>query len=283
MPKLLKDPFTHFILLGGLLFAGLAWRGDSDSGGRDLIRIDAERVEQLSSAAALLQGRAPARAELEALIEPVIREEIMYREALALGLDDNDDEVRRRLVEKMEYLTQDLADPEAASESELREFFAANPERFRIPASVDFEQIYFSPRQRGERLHGDIASALASLQADGDAAGLGDRTPLSAEFTEAPREQVEVLFGAAMTEALFTMDAGVWAGPFESDFGLHLARLHRRSPARMPSFDEARQQVAEGFAADRRQRANDAVYAEMRARYRILIDWPESAPAPATP
>ena len=125
MSKLLKDPLVHFLLIGAALFAVSAWRGESVSAGRDAIVVTAEQVAQARAAAAVLQGREPTPEELEALVEPTIRDEVMYREALALGLDVNDDEVRRRLIEKMSYLTQDLADPEPSSEEALRQFYDA--------------------------------------------------------------------------------------------------------------------------------------------------------------
>ena len=277
MRSLLKDPLLHFLVLGGALFAVFYWRGDAGEDGRARIRISAEQIVQLRQAATLLNGREPSEKELAALVEPAIRDEIMYREALALGLDVNDDEVRTRLIEKMRYLTEDLADPEPASEDELRAFFDASPERFLIPALVTFDQVYFSPRERGDALETDVAAALAVLTDGGDHAGLGDRTPLQGRFADAPREQVEILFGTALTEAVYTMEPDVWAGPFESDFGLHLVRLVSRSEARQPAFGEVRDAALQQYAEDRRNRANDANYAEIRARYEVIVDWPSSA------
>ncbi|HEY8518781.1 MAG TPA: peptidylprolyl isomerase [Gammaproteobacteria bacterium] len=276
MPKLLKDPLVHFLVLGALLFALSAWRGEVPSvGGGEPIVITAEQVEQVRQAATLLNGRPPTAEELEELIEPTIREEVYYREALALGLDENDDEVRRRLVEKMQYLTTDLADPEPATEEELRAFYEASPERFRRPEAVTFEQRYFSPSTRGDALQGDVEAALEALRGGADPASVGDRTPLRDRYDAAPREQVRVLFGEAMTDALFAAEPGQWVGPFASDFGLHVARVHERTASRIPPYEEIRAEVAETFAADRRERANAEEYARMRARYDVVIEWPE--------
>ena len=277
MRSLLKDPLLHFLVLGGALFAVSYWQGDTGETDSEPIRISAEQVEQLRQSAVLFSGREPSREELAALVEPAIRDELMYREALALGLDVNDDEVRTRLIEKMRYLTEDLADPEPASGEELRAFFDARPDRFLIPALVTFDQLYFSPSERGDTLQADVDAALEALSGGGDPEGFGDSTPLRFEMTDAPREQVQVLFGTALTDAVFTMQAGTWAGPFESDFGLHLVRLVARSDARQPAFDEVRDQVLERYAEDRRNQANDANYAEIRARYEIVVDWPADA------
>jgi hypothetical protein len=280
MRKLIKDPLVHFLAIGLALFAVAAWRGQSVSTGREEIVVTAEQVAQARAAAAVLQGREPTPEELTALIEPTIRDEVMYREALALGLDENDDEVRRRLIEKMSYLTQDLADPQPASEQDLREFYAANPDTFTIPAVVSFDQVFLSPGTRGEQLEADAAAALAALRAGRTPAEVGDRTPLRESYDDAPREQVAVLFGDALADALFGAAPGEWTGPFRSDFGLHLVRLNGRSEARLPGYDEIAARVAEEYASQRRREANERAYREMRARYDVVIEQPPATSAP---
>ena len=212
-------------------------------------------------------------------VEPLVRDEVMYREALALGLDENDDEVRRRLIEKMTYLTQDLADPEPSSEATLREFYEANPDTFTIPALVSFDQVFFSPGTRGDALEADVAAGLAALRAGSTPAEVGDRTPLRESYDDAPREQVAVLFGYELADALFETAAGEWTGPFRSDFGLHVVRLRGRSDARLPPYDEIAARVAEQYGAERRREANERAYREMRARYDIIIEQPAASTA----
>jgi len=208
---------------------------------------------------------------------------VLYREALALGLDENDDEVRTRLIEKMNYLTQDLADPEPSSAEGLRQFYDANPALFTIPSLVSFDQVFFSPGTRGDRLEADATAGLAALRAGRAPADVGDRTPLRESYDDAPREQVAVLFGDALAEALFGAAPGEWTGPFRSDFGLHAVRLRSRSEARLPPYDEIAARVAEEFGAQRRREANERAYRAMRARYDVVIEQPEDAPAAPEP
>jgi hypothetical protein len=282
MSRLIKDPLVHFLLVGAALFGVSAWRGESVTTGRETIVVTAQQVAQARAAATALQGRAPTAEELEALVEPTVRDEVMYREALALGLDVNDDEVRRRLVEKMAYLTQDLADPQPSSEQELREFYESSPELFTIPSLVSFDQVYFSPGTRGAALEADAAAGLAALRAGSSPAEVGDRTPLREAYDDAPREQVAVLFGEQLADALFAAAPGDWTGPFRSDFGLHVVRLRGRSDARLPPYEEIAARVAQEFAAQRRREANERAYQEMRARYEIVIEQPDdAAPEPA--
>ncbi len=275
MTKLLKDPLLHFLLIGALLFAIAAWRGQAVHAGRERIVVSASQVGQVEQAAALLQGRPLTRTELEAAIEPTIRDEVLYREALALKLDRDDDEVRRRLVDKMSYLTQDLADPEPASEAELRGFYARSPARFTTPQLATFDQAFFSEQQRGKSTQADAARGLSELMAGRALADVGDHGPLRGSYDAAPRDQVEVLFGDAVAEALFTRPPGGWIGPFKSDFGWHVVRLRSRTDARLPPYDEIRDRVREAFAADRRRARNEAEYRRMRAHYDVVVEWPD--------
>ena len=283
MLKLIKDPLVHFLAIGAALFALAAWRGDSVTAGRERIVVTGEQVAQARSAGALLQGREPTAEELAELVEPIVRDEVLYRQALALGLDENDDEVRRRLIEKMTYLTQDLADPQPSSDDELRAFYTAFPQRFTIPSLVSFDQVFFSPGSRGAALEADAAAGLAALRAGRATVEVGDRTPLREAYDNAPREQVAVLFGDAMAEALFTAPPGDWSGPFRSDFGLHAVRLRGRSEPRLPPYEEIAARVAEEFGAERRREANERAYQEMRAQYEVVIEAPAEAGADPVP
>jgi hypothetical protein len=272
MPKILKDPLLHFLLIGACLFAISALRQQGESPGR--IVVSADQVEQLRASAELAQGRKLTHEELAALIEPTIRDEVLYREALALGLDVDDDEVRRRLIEKMRYLTEDLADPEPPSEQALRAFYTASPERFEIPERVTFDQVFFSPDVRGDALDGAADEALASLRAGADPGSLGDKLPLDRRFKDAAADQVRILFGPALADAVFAVAPGEWSGPYRSGFGLHLVRVVERTPSRLPPFDEIRDEVARTYGEAKRAERNAAEYARMRAHYDVVIEWP---------
>jgi hypothetical protein len=279
--KFLRDPLLHFLVIGAGLFAVSLWRGEDDA--MERIVIDRAQVERLEVATQRLRGRPSTREELAEVLEPTIRDEVLYREALALGLDVNDDEVRTRLVEKMQYLTENLADPEPPSAEALRTFFDSRPDLFTIPERVTFEQVFFSPQQRGADVEADAAAALEALRSGADPATLGDRTPLQARYDAAARDRFEVLFGETMTQAVFALEPGRWDGPYRSDFGLHLARLIERLPERLPSYEEVRDQVAAVYAQQRRAERNAAEYEKMRARYEVVIEWPAADDSEAAP
>lgn len=273
MLRLPGDPLIHFLAIGAGLFIVLSWLSD-DTDPRQ-ITVSAEQVRAVLQTTLVGDQSTRTRSELEALVQPLIRDEVLYREALALGLDVEDDQVRTRLIEKMRYVSEDLADPEPADESQLREFFAADPARFVVPEAVTFEHVYFSPRQRGDAIAQDAEAALAALRDGRDAMASGDSTPLGEQFEQATRDRLSILFGDAMTDALFAAEPGEWLGPLESDFGLHLVRVVERSSARNREFDEVADEVREAWAADRREQQNAETWARLRERYIVDVEWPE--------
>jgi hypothetical protein len=273
MQKLISDPLVHFLFIGACLFAVLAWF--SDESDPQEIRVSAEAIRAAMLTRLPVQAGGASRADLDALVDSLIRDEVYYREALALGLDVDDDQVRTRLIEKMRYLSEDIADPEPADEAELRDFFDADPTRFALPESVSFDHVFFSPSQRGAEVRAQADSALALLRDGAQAATVGDSSPLGARFERAAAPRLNILFGETMTAAVFAAPVDEWSGPFESDFGLHLVRVTDHSPARQRTFAEARDAVLAAFASDRRERRNEAAWQAMRSRYEVIVDWPE--------
>jgi hypothetical protein len=148
---------------------------------------------------------------------------------------------------------------------------------FTIPPLVTFDQVFFSPNERGDQLEAGAAAGLAALRAGKPPDQVGDHTPLRAAYDDAPRDQIRVLFGDPMADALFTVPPGDWAGPYRSDFGLHLVRLRSRTEARLPPYDEIAARVAEELGAKRRREANEAAYRRLRANYNVIVETPAAA------
>lgn len=266
-----KDPLLHFIVIGGLLFIALTWFGRTPETPEQIV-VTFEDVAEITRAAELLQGRALTDEELAGLVEDAVREEVYYRRALALELDVDDDEVRRRLVEKMQYLTENTADPEPP-EADLEAYFSANPDLFRIPPLVTFDQLFFSPRMRGDSVLTETNAALEALRGGAESDAFGDSTPLDDRFESADPDRVRILFGDALTAAVFAEPIEEWVGPFESDFGWHLVRVIERSEARDPDFAEVEAEVRETYAAFLLERANEAAFDEMRGAFDIRVQW----------
>ncbi len=273
MNRLLRDPLVHFLAIGAALFLFLAARDDGED--TRVIRISADQViRAVRTRMPAADMAALSQAELAELIEPFVRDEVFYREALALGLDVDDDQVRTRLVEKMRYLSENLATPQAPEAAALEAYFAADPGRFAEPESLTFEQVFFSPQQRGEAVTADAQAGLAALADGAEPAVVGDRTPLGNRFELAAADRLQILFGAEMTAAVFAQAPGRWGGPYTSDFGLHLVRVERRQAARQPSYAEVAERVEADYIEAARMARNAAAYEAIAARYAIEIEWP---------
>lgn len=274
MKRWLREPLVHFVALGALLFVLNGVFGDSAADDPS-ITVSEPEIVRLAQLFAAQWQRPPTREELDGLVERQIREEVLYREAVALGLDQNDTIVRRRLVQKLEFLSQDLVDDEG-SESDLRAFFEDNAARFEEPAALTFTHVYFNPDRRGDSLQGDAELALAELRADpdGEPAEFGDTFLLPLSFAQRSQREVAALFGADFAGQLEALQVGEWQGPVASGYGLHLVLLQERVDARIPEFGAVRDKVRTEYRSERRRDADEAMYQRLREQYRIDVAWP---------
>lgn len=275
--RLLRDPLVHFVLLGLVGFGAYSWVGSPDPGRDDAVRISATEIRRLAEGFRLTQGRAPAPDELSALVNAEVRRRVLYREALALGLDENDTVIRQRLIEKMQFLMQDTEVPPEPGEDELRSYLQAHREQFRVPATVSFEQIFFDPRRRGERALSDARSTLAGIANGRTAAAAveGDRYIWRRVTHSLPLSAAEARFGMPFVTALTALPVGEWAGPLRSSSGIHLVKLTGLTDARDPTLEEVRDQVRAGYVKEAMKRLDDQKYRAISNRYRVLIDFPE--------
>jgi hypothetical protein len=269
-----REPLVHFLAMGALLFLLFGAFGDAGPADDEIV-VTPQRVTQLAQRFAMQWQRPPTREELDNLIESYVREEVLYREALAMGLEQDDTVIRRRLVQKLEFLSETLVpDP---SDDTLRAFLGENPERYEVPASYTFQQVYFSPDRRGGRVEDDARAALAALRAGrvGDVESLGDGFLLPRQFTRVSGTEVAGLFGSDFAAALSDLEIGSWQGPVLSGYGLHLVRVDEAVPARPALFDEIRNRLETDYMTEQRRQTEEEVYQELRERYVIDIQLPE--------
>jgi hypothetical protein len=276
MLRLLKDPLVHFLLLGGLLFLLFAWRGEPDATDPYEIVIADEDVQRMQQALAILHGRVPTREEMWAILEPSVKEEILYREALALGLDQNDSQVRARLAEKMLFLTQDIAEPIEPTGAELAAYFEADPERFRRLATISFEHIFFSPSRRGAQLEADAEAALLMVREGGADSVVSDDLLLEERYERTEFAAIRRAFGDNFASTVTALQPeNTWLGPIRSDYGLHLVRVTELNASYQPDLDEVGAEIKTALMAQRRLEANEAEYRVLRDRYEIVVNLPE--------
>ncbi len=267
--RLLREPLFHFLAIGGLMFAVFTAMNDAREPPPHVIVITLERIDQIAARFESVWRRKPTEDELDALIEEDVREEVYYREAMALGLDRNDAIVRRRLRLKMEFLMDSTANAVDPVAGELEAYFAANEERYRLEPRLAFEQIYLGESPSPET----IARSLSVLQSDPatDPFTLGERTLLPAQLGLSSQDVIFGVVGKGFFERLADLPPKVWTGPVVTTYGVHLVRILDSLPARTPRLEEARKGVLRDWKTAKADEIRDRDYAERRARFVIEI------------
>ncbi len=273
LTRLLREPLLHFLLIGALIF--LAWSrfGAMPVPDDAEIVVTPQRIERLAALFAEAWQRPPTEEELRGLVAGDIREEIYYREALALGLDRDDVVIRRRMRQKMEFLIDATAGAIAPGEEELAAWYAEHREAFREPMRLDFEQIYLGQRADPET----VAALRARLAGGADPAALGEPTLLPPAMNAALAAAVDGVFGPGFFARLEGLPTGRWQGPVESAYGLHLVRIRARREGAVPPLEQVREDVLRRWRMEKAAELRDRDYAERRRKYRVRIEWPPEA------
>jgi peptidyl-prolyl cis-trans isomerase C len=273
--RLFREPLLHFVVLGGLLFAAEAVLRQKAEPSPQVILIAATEIDRLEAQWERLYRRSPSPLELQGLIDAQVKEEVLVREALAMGLDREDTIVRRRLAQKLEFLINDVAGGREPSAVELAAFFRARQEGYRAPSLVSFAQIYFSRERRAATARDDAEAVLARL-AEGvpaDAAAMaGDGFLPGAAFAEQRPADVAAIFGPDFAAAVERLPVGSWQGPIASAYGWHLVRLEARLDPPPPTLSTVAARVRDDWLAEQRRLANEAVLAQLRERYAVTIE-----------
>jgi parvulin-like peptidyl-prolyl isomerase len=270
---MLREPLLHFFVLGVCIFAAYGWLGDG--GSADEIVVTRGQQLNLIETFERTWQRPPTPEEFRGLVQDLLRQEIAYREAGAMGLDRDDIVIRRRLQQKLELLTEDLALLAPPTEEELDAYFAERADDYRTDPRYSFEQIFFSTDRRGERAREDAQALLARLETEADVVDLaaaGDAISLPQGMRGAPRFGIAATFGSDFADALAGLATGAWDGPVESGFGIHLVRITELAASRIPARAEIAREVLNDLLAERRARAVDALYEGLARRYEIRVD-----------
>jgi parvulin-like peptidyl-prolyl isomerase len=286
--RLLREPLVHFLLVGAILFGlyGLGRSGRPAAAPSTEIRLSLDEIAQLTLLYQSQWRRPPTPQELERLVENKVQQEVLYREALAMGLDKDDEIVKRRMAQKMQFLAEDVAAAREPTTAELRSWFGKHGDRFAQPPRLGFRHLYFSPDRRGTRARDDAEQALAKLAGEPEdsalAAALADPFMFQDYYRDRAPDYLGREFGPAFALAVASLPPGSWQGPIESGFGWHLVYVDTVVPGRTPAFEEIETEVKTAWLAEQKTLAWEKAYAEMRARYTVLLPAPpdrESTPA----
>jgi peptidyl-prolyl cis-trans isomerase C len=277
-----REPLFHFLLIGLVLFVGysLLHPKSEATSESNLIVLTPDDLLQMS-VASLAQGRpAPTPEQMHNLIELKVREEVLFREAVALGLDKDDTIVKRRLAQKMEFLAEGASVDNDPSTDTLKAWFKDNQQRFALLPRVSFHHLYFSPDQRGEHARDAAVKALEQIAGkpggSKDAAALGDPFMYQDYYGDRSFDEMAKLFGLNFARALVNLKPGSWQGPVESGYGWHLIFVDSSAPGRVPAFEEIEPDIKSTWIEGQRTQAKAKAYETMRARYQVVL--PEKLP-----
>lgn len=276
MKRIWKEPLLHFLVLGALLVAVYATARPDTSERGNVIEINDVEIALLTDRWTKQWGRSPTSEELLGLVDARIREEVLYRQALQFGLDEGDEVLRRRMVQKLEFLISSAAVPENPADAVLRSFFRTRAEDYRDPARWSFTHVYFNPDRPGVGAEEAAGVALETLRSRRPvptrAPELGDRFMLQYDYSHVTARAVDRMFGARFGQHIEDLPAGEWLGPILSGYGWHLVRIGDRTPSRVPTFEEVAPRVRIDYIDDAKSRARDLAYQAARETYDIRID-----------
>ena len=275
--KILKEPLLYFFVLGFVVFGLHSFLNRTNQDDKDpfTVEVTSADIEWIRSSWEARMKRQPMQKELQGLINRYIRDEILYREAMAMDLDDRDLVIQRRLVQKLTFVFEDLAETIEPTDDELKNYMRENQEKYRIPEMISFTHIYFNPNKRKEAMV-EAKTVLARLKqaerAPEEAVSLGDAIMIDASFRQKSPDEVARILGKEFADALFSIDEKGWQGPVGSTFGLHLVYINDHIASRMPEFENIRKNVKYDFMYDRKKEVIDSAYNAVKSRYTILVE-----------
>jgi len=278
--KLLREPLVHFMFIGVVIYAlyGVFAEPVVEETDKTIV-VTAGEIEWMQASWQKRWNRPPTAQEFDGLIQQYIKETVLYREALTMGLNKHDTVVRRRLAQKLEFLAKDLVALTPPSEAELQAYFDEHQARYQEPTLYTFTQVFFDPDKRGDATLDDAEKAKATLIAQGDAiedpGALGDGLMLQNYYPQKDRAEIQKNLGSGFTDTLITLAPGQWHGPVLSGFGVHLVYVNSITEPAPPAFAELRERVIADWSLDRGEELNDKFYASLREQYSIVIEEPE--------
>ena len=270
--KIFREPLVHFIFLGLMLFVLFGLVSGRQGGSEERVVISQPMVNEIAQAFQATWQRSPTPQELQGLVDSRIREELVYREGVALGLERDDPVIRRRVAQKLEVLAEESAVQEAPEDAELERFMQQSAARYALPAEVAFTQVLFDPNRHGAALEADMGAALQRLEAGENPELVGDRTQLPMFVTTTPVDLLARDFGGEFAQALAEQPVGQWSGPVASGFGAHLVLLTSMTPARPAALSEVRKAVERDWENEQRQQARQAYYDQLHKKYPVVIE-----------
>jgi PPIC-type PPIASE domain len=277
--KFFREPLVHFLLIGAGLFLLFGWRGGpaslpaGPSGPPSAkIVVPQDEIDQTIATFTRTWQRPPTEEETKGLVEDLVRNEIYYREALAIGLDRDDGVIRQRMRQKMEFILEDITAQTEPTDEELLAYMKKHPDSYRVDPQIAFRHVYVNATKRGKNGNADALEILSRLNAGGDPDAVGDPLLLPSEVPLSPMWDISKQFGEQFSRKLLELKPGAWTGPVQSGFGLHLIFIRKRVEGRLAELKDVREMVKRDLMTQRQKELKDAAYAKLRERYVVTVE-----------
>jgi len=280
--KLLREPLVHFMFIGAVIYLlyGVFSEPVPEAGDKTIV-VSAGEIAWMQSSWQKRWNRPPTAAEFDGLIQQYVKETVLYREALTMGLNQHDQVIRRRLAQKLEFLAKDLVALTPPTDDELQMYFSEHLDRYQEPVLYTFTQVFIDPDKRGDTTLAKAEAVKVTLIAEGkaidDAGALGDDFMLQNYYPEKDQVEIQKLFGSGFTESLVELSPGQWHGPVLSGYGVHLVYVSSISEPPAPVFTEVREHVEQDWKMEKGEELNDKFYASLREQYTVVIEESEQA------
>jgi hypothetical protein len=277
--KWLREPLIHFFVLGLVVFGlhGVLEKKPEAAEDPFLVEVTSADIEWFRTMWRKRMGREPTVEELRGTVNQLIREQILSREAVSIGLDEGDMVVRRRLAQKMDFLFKDLSEITEPSDGELQAYLQEKRSNYEIPALVTFTHVYFNMDKRGEERAAEAVRRLvkklaASKGVPPEVSALGDPFLLPSSYSEWALLDIRSEFGTQFAKTVGEQRPRTWQGPVVSGYGLHAVYVHERTDAKLPNFIDLREKLRADWMAERQREIARKAYEKLRGRYRVLLE-----------
>lgn len=290
LKKIVREPIFHFLLVGALLYLAYQLLNPAatdnyndntivinDSVLKNMLNVRNKRSEgefDVDAALAALDEK-----EKGVLVNEYVEEEALYRMALELGLNENDFIIKRRMIQKLSFLLEDLNTGKIdTSNDNLLAYYKTNSEEFKTDDKISFAHVYLSSDQHGENTITKAESTLKLLNNKhleiSEALSHGDRFPLSHKYTKITPTQSRSHFGIKFSDSLFKLEPeDYWQGPIESGYGYHLVYINSKESGYIPSFESIRDFVANSYTYREKQRLNKLSRQSIIEKYSVLREY----------
>ena len=267
MNKFLKEPLLHFLIIGLALFVIYSNINEVEVSNKDKIHITKENLDKLSQKWIDAKGKKPNAKEKKELLDNFIKTEVLYREALKKGLEENDGTIKDHLAKKMKFVLDDLAIIQKPTKIELQKYFQNNQEKFQKDASISFNQVVFTYDKDKEKMKSSAINFLKKLQSKKSpkVAFIGDKVELS-------QKKIIKSFGQEFSDKIFNIQTKKWSGPFSTKHGIHLVYVHYRLSKQTPELSKIKDIVEAEFLNEKRAVENKVFYKKLEDNYKIIVD-----------